>query len=192
MTGASDRPSQSTLETRTASEMRDSRSDMRARSRRALVGVHDAELQLLLASQRAARRAALASIDAGLSARHAGAIAAVVARFADRRAGVVATDQAERAAALRQIAAEESHELARLALEHAAEKRALRSSALLSMVTAHRAERRILRRRNRRQRIMAAIVQSPARLLRSKAEHAAKTVRISQKQSFHRAADRGQ
>ena len=38
----------------------------------------------------------------------------------------------------------------------AAEKRALRLSALLSMVTAHRAERRILRRRNRRQRSVRA------------------------------------
>lgn len=64
---------------------------------------------------------------------------------------------------MRQIAAEEAQELARLTLEHAAEKRALRSSALLSMVTAHRADRRNLRQRNRRQRLMAAIVLQPVR-----------------------------
>lgn len=81
-----------------------------------------------------------------------------MSRFAERRAGVVATDQNERASALRQIAAEEAQELARLVLEHAAQKRALRSSALLSMVTAHRAERRTLRHRNRRQRVVAAVV----------------------------------
>jgi len=120
--------------------------------------VHNAEVHLLIASQRAARRALLASIDAGLSARHVGAIAAVVSRFADRRAGVVAIDQSARASALQLIATEEAQELARLVLEHAAEKRALRSTALLSMVTAHRAERRTMRRRNRRQRLVVAVV----------------------------------
>jgi hypothetical protein len=143
--------------------VKDNRSDARVRSRRALVGLHDAEVQLLLACQRAARRAALASIDAGVSSRHAGIIAAVVSRFADRRAGVVTTDTEARSAALRQIAAEEAQELARLTLEHAAEKRALRSSALLSMAIVHRADRRSLRRRNRRQRIMSAIVLQPVR-----------------------------
>lgn len=64
---------------------------------------------------------------------------------------------------MRQIAAEEAQELARLTLEHAAEKRALRSAALFSIATVHRADRRNIRRRNRRQRIVAAIVLQPVR-----------------------------
>ncbi len=171
------RPSQGVLENRTAAEVRDDRTDVRARSRRALVGVHNAEVQLLIASQRAARRAIFASINAGLSARHVGAIVSVVSRFADRRAGVVAIDQNARASALQQIAAEEAQELARLVLEHAAEKRALRSSALLSLVTVHRAERRIMRRRNRRQRVVAAIVLQPAQQPSSNAIRRAKPVK---------------
>ena len=68
---------------------------------------------------------------------------------------------AARADAIRALVAEEVHELARLALEHAAEKRALRKSVVLSLATVHRIERRSMRTRNRRQRIMAAVVMQP-------------------------------
>lgn len=165
--------------------MKENLSDVRGRSRRALVGLHDAEVQLLLAGQRAVRRAVLASIDAGISARHAGIIAAVVSRFADRRASVVIKDVAARSAALRQIAAEEAQELARLTLEHAAEKRALRLSALLSMAIVHRADRRSLRRRNRRQRIMAAIVLQPNRVTvgtSASRKHVRQNIRLQRQQ----------
>ena len=166
MTGASDRPSRSPLENRTAAELKQERQTVRSRRRKAIVAIHAAEMDLLVASQRAARRAAALAIDAALSARHAGAIAAVVSRYADRRSALAGMTETERAAALRQLASDEAHELARLALEHAGEKRALRKSALLSMSVAHEAARRSLRLRNRRQRIVVAVHQHEA-VLRS-------------------------
>lgn len=129
--------------------------------RRAVVAVHDAEMALLVASQRAARRAAVQAIDAALSARHGSAIAAIVARYADRRSGISGLSDAEKAAALRQLAADEAHELARLTLEHAAEKRAMRNVELNTMSAAQKTARRSLRSRNRRQRIVIAVQQQP-------------------------------
>jgi hypothetical protein len=49
--------------------------------------------------------------------------------------------------------------LARLALEQAAEKRAMRKAALQPMSIAQQGARRSLRLRNRRQRVVAAILQ---------------------------------
>lgn len=114
-------------------------------------------MDLLVASQRAARRAAILAIDAALSSRHGSAIAIVIARFADRRATLVNISDTERAAALRQLAVDEAHELARLALEHASEKRAMRKAALRSMSVSDAAARRSLRTRSRRQRIVAGM-----------------------------------
>lgn len=120
--------------------------------------MHTAELQLLTALQRAVRRQAMAAIDAALQGRHAGAIALVIARFADRRAALGAiTDAGERAAIALRIDAEETTELARLALEHAAEKRQLRKATLAPLTAAHRAARRALRQRLRRQRAGIAV-----------------------------------
>ncbi|MFM9938636.1 MAG: hypothetical protein ACKVP7_03970, partial [Hyphomicrobiaceae bacterium] len=160
------RPSQGVLENRTAAprtavDVRRDNQDIRFRTRRALMAIGTSEQQLLAASQRAARQSALEAIDAGLSVRHAGAIAAVVARFADRKAALTDQEPSARADAMRALAAEEVHELARLALEHAAEKRALRKSVVLSLAAVHRIERRSMRTRNRRQRIMAAVVMQP-------------------------------
>ena len=159
VTGASDRPSRSPLENRTAAEFRQERQSARARGRKAFVALHNAEMDLLVASQRAARHAALRAIDAALSSRHASAIAIVVARFADRRAALAAMSDTERNAALRQLAVDEAHELARLALELASEKRAMRKASLLSMAVMHRAARRNLGLRNRRQRISVSVQQ---------------------------------
>ena len=137
--------------------MRRERQNDRVRTRRAVVGLHDAEMQVLRARQRGARRAAMGAINAALSSRHASAIASIVARFADRRAALMEPDQNVRAAALRRIADDEAHELARLALEHAAEKRAIRKSATVAIAVPQRAARRSLRQRNRRQRIVFAV-----------------------------------
>lgn len=139
-----------------------SRLNPRALNRRALRSLHDAEVDVLMAAQRLARRQAVRAVDAALFARHGAAIALVAARFADRRASAGSLNQAGRDAILRQIAAEEAQELARLTLEHAAERRAMRSSALLGLITAQRAERRMMRRRNRWQRVIAAVVLQPA------------------------------
>lgn len=139
--------------------MRQDRQSARERGRKAVLALNDAEMDLLIASQRAARRAAAQAIDAALSARHSSAIAAVVSRFADRRIGLTGMSETQRAAALRQLATDEAHELARLALEHASEKRAKRKSALQSMSIADKAARRSLRLRNHRQRIVVAVQQ---------------------------------
>lgn len=135
------------------------------RRRRAVIGLHQAEEQVLIASHRAARRAAVQSIHAALSARHGSAVSAVLAKFADRRAALVRHgEEGERAAALRHVSADEAHELARLALEHAAEKRALRKSMLAPMERQQCKARRELRRRNRRQRMILAIQLAAPRL----------------------------
>lgn len=153
------RPSQGVLENRTAAEARQNRQSVRTHGRKAVLAVHNAKMHLLIASQRAAQRAAVFSIDAALSSRHASAIAIVVARFADRRSTLASMSDTERGAALRQLASDEAHELARLALDHASEKRALRKATLGSMLVADRAARRSLRVRNRHQRIVVAIQQ---------------------------------
>lgn len=153
------RPSQGVLENRTAAELRLDRQSPRERGRKAVVALHDAEMDLLIASQRAARRAAARAIDTALSARHSSAIAAVVLRYADRRSALTGMSETERAAALRQLATDEAHELARLALEHASEKRAMRKSAVQSKSIADKAARRTLRLRNRRQRIVVGVQQ---------------------------------
>jgi hypothetical protein len=140
--------------------------DLRVKSRRAVVSLHDAERQLLIASQRAARRAAVQSIHAALSVRHGSAVSAVLAKFADRRAALAQMGGQGRGAALQQLSADETYELARLALEHAAEKRALRKLTLLPLARQQRAARRHLRLRNRRQRIVSAVQLEPRRLHR--------------------------
>ena len=162
------RPSQGVLENRTAADLKHDRRDFRSRCRRAVIGLHAAELQVLIASQRAARRAAVRSIHAALSGRHAGAVAAIVAKFADRRAALASRTGQERAAAFQQLSAEEAHELARLALEHAAEKRALRQAALVPLAARQRSARKNLRRRNRHQRIVLAVKLEPHRMRRPK------------------------
>lgn len=129
VTGPLDRPSQQPLETRKAADhIRPARDVIRA-ARKTVISIHNVELQLLAASQRAERSKAIRAIDAVLAARHTSNIAAVIARFADRRTTLAQMiDPNARAAAAHQLAAEETAELARLALEHAAEKRQLRKS----------------------------------------------------------------
>ena len=156
--GPLDRPSQQPLETRKAADhIRPAGNAIRA-ARKTVASIHAAELQLLAASQRAERSQAIRAIDAALSAHHASNIAAVIARFADRRTALAQlVDPNARAAAAQQLAAEETAELARLALEHAAEKRQLRKSTLGSMSTRHRATRRYIGQRLRRQRVGIAV-----------------------------------
>lgn len=157
MTGASDRPNPSPLENRTAAEVRHERQGVRDLRRKAVAAVHGAEMDLLVASQRAARRAAVGAIDAALSLRHASAIGVIVARFSDRRSALANMSDTERGAAMRQLASDEAHELARLALELAGEKKALRQATLRSLSITDRAARRTLRIRNRRQRIVVGV-----------------------------------
>lgn len=162
--------------------MRDDQRDIRHRRRRAVIGLHQAEYQLLAASQGATRRAAMRSLHAALSARHGSAVSAVLAKFADRRAALTHGDADGRAAALKQLSADENCELARLALEHAAEKRALRQSTLMPMVRQQLVDRRLLRIRNRRQRIMLAIQLAAPRLRCSTSKpHARLVQRINSK-----------
>ena len=164
VTGTLDRPSQGALENRKAAEQRKTGSNPVRSARRTVASIHSAELQLLAAAQRAARRQVIGVVDAALRGRHASAVALVVGRFADRRAALSSiSDAGARIAAGRQLAAEEANELARLALEHAAEKRQLRKAATTPLVAAHRAARRALRQSLRRQRVVVAVQLRPLR-----------------------------
>ncbi len=151
------RPSQSVLENWTATEAKHRIPSLRVRRRRAVASLHNAEMHLLIARQRAARRAIAQAVDAGLSARHTSAVAAVVSKFANLRAMLAQGDEQIRAAGLQRISSDEAHELARLALEHAAEKRSHRHATLAPLYLAHGRERRELRRRSRHHRIVLAV-----------------------------------
>ena len=145
-------------ETRKAADHIRPRRDAVRFARKTVASIHTAELEILAAAQRAARRQAVKAVDASLSDRHASTIALVLAKFAGRRAALSAiSDAGARAAAAHQLAAEETSELARLALEHAAEKRQMRNAATAPLRTAHRATRRSMRQRQRRQRIVVAV-----------------------------------
>jgi hypothetical protein len=138
VTGPLDRPSQQPLETRKAADhIRPARNSIRA-ARKTVASIHAAELQMLVATQRATRRQALGAIDAMLRDRHASNIALVIARFSSRRAALsLIPDAGARAAAGQQLAAEEANVIARLALEHAAEKRQMRNAATIPLRRAH-------------------------------------------------------
>lgn len=114
-------------------------------------------MDLLIASQRAARRETLAGIDAALGARHASAIVAVVTRFAAQRASLDTLDASAHAAIVRRLAAEEANELVNLALAHAIEKRALKRAAAMGMLPAQKSARQALRQSARRRRITMAV-----------------------------------
>jgi hypothetical protein len=158
VTGPLDRPSQQPLETRKAVDHIRPAGDAIRFARKTVASIHAAELQMLAATQRAARRHALGAVDAMLRDRHASNIALVIARFSSRRAALsLIPDTGARAAAGQQLAAEEANELARLALEHAAEKRQMRKAATTPLRGAHIAARRTLRRRQRHQRAVVAI-----------------------------------
>lgn len=159
MTGPLERPSQETSETRKAKRRADSRSAF-VRVRVALRRLADADRLLLLAAQRAERSLLLASITARLGRQHTSRNAAAVALFASRRAAFLAIeDPAQRSAALARLDLEQTTELAALALAHAAEMRAARCSALLSLLPLQRDARRASRRASRRQQLGFAIVQ---------------------------------
>ncbi len=161
MTGHLERPSQGTQENRKANQDRGYRQHRRLSAGASMRGLHRAEMDLLIAAQRAARHAALQTIDAALNARHASATAAVVARFAGQRAALTDLDAGARAAALHRLSAEEAQELAQLALAHAAERRALKRAAVQAMVPTQKAARQGLRRASRRQRAVLAIALRP-------------------------------
>lgn len=156
MTGHLERPSQEAPETRKAAEERKHFRSQRSptASMRAL---DRAEMDLLIASQRAARRNALAGVDAALGARHASAIVAVVTRFAAQRASLDTLDAGARAAIVRRLADEEANELVNLALAHAIEKRASKRAAAKAMLPAQKSARQALQQSARRRRITMAV-----------------------------------
>lgn len=157
MTGPLERPSQGAPENRKAEHRSPHREQRGVSSSAALRLVHRAEMDLLIAAQRAARQSAFRAIDAALGAHNSSAAAAVVHRFAEQRAALAGLDANARAAALRRISAEEATELARLAITHAAEKRALKGATMQAMGPAQKNARNALRRSSRRQRIVFAV-----------------------------------
>lgn len=165
MTGASERPNWSTPETRKADEGRRGRlhqlgnGDLAHSARIAMRSLCKAEITLLIAAQNDERQRALSCVDAALQSQHAGRIAAVIARFADRRtASGAILDVHARAAAMQRIAMEETTELASFSVELANEKRRLRHQTLGGLSVVHRAERKALGIRNRRQRAVFAVL----------------------------------
>lgn len=137
-------------------------------ARRALSSVLAAEMQMLIAAQRAERQRALGALDEALRSKHAVQTSAVVARFGHQRSVLSLTDPAARAAELHRLASEETAELARLALEHGTEKRRIRALILGDLTPVHRAARQSLRQSQRHQRLGFAILTHPRGFDRSR------------------------
>lgn len=161
MTGNLERPSQDASENRKAEHGRRYSQNRQASARASLRALGAAEMDLLLASQRAARKAMLQAIETALGAHHASAIALVVSRYASQRAALTTLGAGAAAAALHRLSTEEAAELANLALMHAAEKRALKRDAALALLPAQKTARQTLRRSARRSRLAAAVMLSP-------------------------------
>ena len=158
MTGPLERPSQETSETRKARRRSHLRSTV-VRGRVALRDLSRADMDLLVAGQRAERTRLLRALSSRLRLEHLSRNAGVVALFASRRAALtMIADPALRAAAMSRLAAEETEQLTRFALAHAAEVRAARRSILLTLSPLHREQRRGLRLRSRRQRLSFALL----------------------------------
>lgn len=166
MTGASERPSRSSLETRKASgsKLRETHRDQRdlrsgiGKAEQALVA---AEMALLVATQRVARRRALAAIDAAFAARHGDRRAAIQARYAGLRAALEpGQDAAARTAVLMRLVADEAAELAVLALEMAAERARAKRMVSVALLMQSRSARRQLRRCRRHRAVVRAVGRS--------------------------------
>lgn len=136
---------------------------------------------MLVAAQRAARDAVVATVEAALSSLHAGAVAGVVTRYADRRAALSPSlDPAVRAAELRRSMADEAAELARLAADHAGHLQRERRRAVGELIPAQQAARRALSARHRHHRIgfaLALHARMPARLQPRQVERTPLTIR---------------
>lgn len=152
MTGASERPSRSPLETRKASDGSDKG------LRDAMRSVHAAERALLSARHQGEIDRALAGIaaDAALATSARGQL--ITAYYADRMARIAAhLSPAERAAQIRQLQGEEVAAMAALHLETARESTAARQSVLSPIRAQHRLARAGLARRQRAERMTVAL-----------------------------------
>lgn len=164
VTGPLERPSQETSETRKANRRKPHRSLVH-RSRVAVRDLLRADMDLLLAAQRAERSRLLRSVSSRLRLEHLSRNAGVIAAFASLRAAIVLiADASERAAAMARLSAEETEQLAALATAQAAEMRAARRSILLTLMPLHREQRRGLRLRCRRQRLAFAVLMRRGRM----------------------------
>lgn len=179
MTGALERPSQRSPETRTAIEqLKEDRDELRL-ARRVVASTHAAQRMLLAATQLAERHQALALSGAEQAAQKSVSARAIAAKYANLLARVFDCGDAKAAAAARErIRIEEAIELGQLDLSASQRASARRKTLVATLRLRQRLERAALAHRQRRQRAMLAIAigrlrpapwpARPVRIIRSK------------------------
>jgi hypothetical protein len=125
----------------------------------ALVGLHRAEMQIMVARHGAERRHVIEGARASASALRAATTQAITAKYADRLARVFDSGDARSAWAARdRLKLEEAIEMAQATLAAGRSTAEARRSTLAALRITHRAERHGLAERHRRQRGMCAVL----------------------------------
>ena len=165
LTGSLERPSQGALENRKAREKRSSNDrDAVSAARKALVGVHRAEMQVMVARHAAERRHILATARGEAAAEQSAIMRAIAAKYSDRLARVFDSGDARSAWAARdRLKLEEAIETAQMSLASAQTSAHGRRAALAGLRITQRAERQGLSVRQRRQRAMLGVILSARR-----------------------------
>ena len=164
LTGFLERPSQGAPENRKAANRKDvenrtSERDAVRSARAALVGLHRAELQIMVARHGAERRHVIEAARASASALRAATTQAITAKYADRLARIFDSGDARSAWAARdRLKLEEAIEMAQASLSMARSGAERRTATLAALRVAHRAERQGLAIRQRRQRATLGVL----------------------------------
>ena len=159
LTGSLERPSQGALENRKARETRSSNDrDAVSAARKALVGVHRAEMRVMVARHAAERRHILATARGEAAAEQSAIMRAIAAKYSDRLARVFDSGDARSAWAARdRLKLEEAIETNQATLASARSAAHGRRSKLAGLRTTQRAERQGLSVRQRRQRSVLSV-----------------------------------
>jgi hypothetical protein len=164
LTGSLERPSQGAQENRKAANRKDidtrrSERDAVRSARAALVGLHRAEMQIMVARHGAERRHVVEAARASASALRAATTEAITAKYAERLARIFDSGDARCAWSARErLKLEEAIEMAQAMLAVGRATAESRRSMLAALRITHRAERGGLAERQRRQRAVLAVL----------------------------------
>ncbi len=172
MTGQTERPSRSPPENRKA------KASPPRNAKAALLGLHRAEQQLLLASQSAERKATLQRLRAQAAVERTIARQAITDKYVRMIAAMpAALAPTERTAMLARLRLEEASEVAQLTQALAQQQAKASRGAMLDLAQRHRAQRAGLRVSQRRQRAVAAAAWVPATIRRGTSSAAVTSTR---------------
>jgi hypothetical protein len=154
-----ERPSHPPPENRKAAELRKAERDPIRVARRAVIGVHKAQRQLQLASDRGERQQLMAALSNEAAARRKAVFAAVHARYAAQRLLISPALSAQaRAAELARLAAEEQAELQQAEQRELLADWRFRRERLAALAAGQKLRRRLMALRQRHERAMFAVL----------------------------------